>query len=196
MKKFFAIPGIWPLDPSFHIPLPLINSVIFKRNKGERASRYCLQQQGSLFEDAKWTATLVWRYLWTLFWTVIQLLHLGINWLLNMNPLFWLMGREMAAHSNIVAWRILWMEEPGRLLSIGSHRVRHDWGDLACMHACIGGGNGNPLQYSCLENPRDRGAWWAAVYGVTQSRTRLKWLSSSSSSNEIRTFLELYLMLQ
>ena len=43
-------------------------------------------------------------------------------------------------------------------------------------------GNSNPLQCSCLENPRDRGAWWAAVYGVAQSRTRLKWLSSSSSS--------------
>ena len=43
----------------------------------------------------------------------------------------------------------------------------------------IGEGNGNPLQCSCLENPRDRGAWWAAVCGVTQSRTRLKWLSSS-----------------
>ena len=42
---------------------------------------------------------------------------------------------------------------------------------------CIGEGNGNPLQCSCLENPRDGGAWWAAVYGVTQSRTRLKWLS-------------------
>ena len=47
--------------------------------------------------------------------------------------------------------------------------------------SCIGEGNGNPLQCSCLENPRDGGAWWAAVYGVTQSRTRLKWLSSSSS---------------
>ena len=46
---------------------------------------------------------------------------------------------------------------------------------------CIAEGNGNPLQCSCLENPRDRGAWWAAVYGVTQSRTRLKRLSSSSS---------------
>ena len=46
---------------------------------------------------------------------------------------------------------------------------------------CIGEGNGNPLQCSCLENPRDRGAWWASVYGVTQSRTRLKRLSSSSS---------------
>ena len=46
--------------------------------------------------------------------------------------------------------------------------------------SCIGEGNGNPLQCSCLENPRDGGAWWAAVSGVTQSQTRLKWLSSSS----------------
>ena len=51
--------------------------------------------------------------------------------------------------------------------------------------SCIGEGNGNPLQCSCLENPRDGGAWWAAVYGVSQSRTRLKRLSSSSSSNMI-----------
>ena len=47
--------------------------------------------------------------------------------------------------------------------------------------SCIGEGNGNPLHCSCLENPRDGGAWWAAGYGVAQSRTRLKWLSSSSS---------------
>ena len=45
----------------------------------------------------------------------------------------------------------------------------------------LGEGNGNPLQCSCLENPVDRGAWWAAVYGVAQSRTRLKRLSSSNS---------------
>ena len=50
--------------------------------------------------------------------------------------------------------------------------------------SCIGERNGNPLQCSCLENPRDGGAWWAAVYGVTQSRTQLKRLSSSSSSLE------------
>ena len=49
--------------------------------------------------------------------------------------------------------------------------------------SCIGEGNGNPLQCSCLENPREGGAWWAAVYGVAQSRTRLKWLSSSSNSS-------------
>ena len=48
--------------------------------------------------------------------------------------------------------------------------------------SCFGEGNGNPLQCSCLENPRDGGAWWAAIYGVAQSRTQLKRLSSSSSS--------------
>ena len=50
----------------------------------------------------------------------------------------------------------------------------------------IGEGNGNPLQCSCLENPRDGGAWWAAVCGVTQSQTRLKWLNRSSSSRRLR----------
>ena len=54
--------------------------------------------------------------------------------------------------------------------------------------SCIGEGNGNPLQYSCLENPREGGAWWAAVYGVAQSRTRLNWLSSSSSSGLLKSF--------
>ena len=51
--------------------------------------------------------------------------------------------------------------------------------------SCTGEGNGNPLQCSCLENPRDSGAWWAAVYGVSQSRTRLKRLSSSSSAGDL-----------
>ena len=53
---------------------------------------------------------------------------------------------------------------------------------LHSSHTLVGKGNGTPLQYSCLENPRDRGAWWAAVYGVAQSQTRLKRLSSSSST--------------
>ena len=57
--------------------------------------------------------------------------------------------------------------------------------------SCIGGGNGNPLQCSCLENPRDGGAWWAAVYGVTQSRAQLKWLSSSSSSSNYTYIIHL-----
>ena len=61
--------------------------------------------------------------------------------------------------------------------------------------SCIGEGNGNPLQCSCVKNPRDREAWWAAVYGVAQSRTRLKQLSSSSSgsSNTCSTVVYGYL---
>ena len=86
----------------------------------------------------------------------------------------------MAPHSSILAWEIPWTEEPGKLQSMGSLRVRHDW---TTSLSRIGEGNGSPLQCSCLENPRDGGAWWAAVYGVAQSRTRLKQLSSSSSSN-------------
>ena len=59
--------------------------------------------------------------------------------------------------------------------------------------SCIGEGNGNPLQCSCLENPRDGGAWWADICGVTQSRTRLKWLSSSSSSRSLYKMTEIQL---
>ena len=56
--------------------------------------------------------------------------------------------------------------------------------------SCIGEGSGNPLQCSCLENPRDGGAWWAATYGIAQSQTRLKWLSSSSCfSNSLSILL-------
>ena len=87
----------------------------------------------------------------------------------------------MASHSSTLAWKIPWTEEPGRLQSMGSLRVRYDWATSLSL-SCIGEGNGNPLQCSCLENPRDRGAWWASVYGVTESQTRLKRLSSSSSS--------------
>ena len=57
-----------------------------------------------------------------------------------------------------------------------------EWLHFQFSLLCIGEGNGNPLQCSCLENPRDGGAWWAAVYWVAQSRTRLKRLSSSSST--------------
>ena len=56
--------------------------------------------------------------------------------------------------------------------------------------SCIGEGNDNPFQCSCLENPRNRGAWWAAIYGVAQSRTRLKRLSSSSSSSRISMLID------
>ena len=136
------------------------------------------------------------------------------------------MEKAMAPHSSTLAWKIPWTEEPGRLQSMGSLRVGHDWvtslstfmhrrrkwqptpvflpgetqgwGSLVgcCLWdhtqldmteglpfhfslSCIGEGNGNPLQCSYLEKPRDGGAWWAAVYGVAQSWTPLKRLSSS-----------------
>ena len=92
--------------------------------------------------------------------------------------------KAMAPHSSTLAWKILWTEEPGRLHTMGSLRIRHNWAtSLYFSLSCIGEGNGNPLQCSCLENPRDGGARWAAVYGVAQSRTWLKRLSSSSSSS-------------
>ena len=75
----------------------------------------------------------------------------------------------MATQSNTLAWKIQWMEEPGRLQSMGSRWVGHDW--VIHFHfslSCIGEGNGNPLLNSCLENPRDGGAWWAAIYGVVR----------------------------
>ena len=86
----------------------------------------------------------------------------------------------MAPHSSTFTWKIPWTEEPGRLQSMGS--LESDTTERLHFHfslSCIGEGNGNPLQCSCLENPRDGGAWWAAIYGVAQSRTLLKRLSSS-----------------
>ena len=85
----------------------------------------------------------------------------------------------MAPHSSTLAWKIPRTEEPGRLQSMGSLEL--DTTERLHFHfslSCIG--NGNPFQCSCLENPRDGGAWWVAIYGVAQSRTQLKRLSSSS----------------
>ena len=151
--------------------------------------------------------------------------------------------KALATHSSTLAWRLPWVEEPGRLQSMGSQRVRHDWAPslslFIFMHwrrkwqptpvflpgesqgrwslvgyclwghtesdpierlhfhfslSCIGEENGNPLQRSCLENPRDGGAWWAAVYRVTQSWTRLLWLSSGSKneSQNLKSNLQPY----
>ena len=81
-------------------------------------------------------------------------------------------GEGNAPHSSTLAWKIPWTEEPGGLQSMGS--LESDTTEQLHFHfslSCIGEGNGNPIQYSCLENPKDRGAWWAAVYGVAQSQT-------------------------
>ena len=102
--------------------------------------------------------------------------------------LYYQMLRNCLPHSSTFTWKIPWTEEPGRLQSMGSLEL--DTTERLHFHfslSCIGKGNGNPLQCSCLENPRDGEAWWAAVYGVAQSQTQLKWLSSSSSSKELLT---------
>ena len=88
--------------------------------------------------------------------------------------------KAMAPHSSTLAWKI-----HGQRSLVGcSPWGREELDTTECLHfhfslSCIGEGNGNPLQCSCLENPRDGGACCAAVSRVTQSRTRLKWLSSS-----------------
>ena len=85
------------------------------------------------------------------------------------------MEKAMAPHSSNLAWKIPSGCGPwGHKESDTTERLPFHF-----SLSCIGEGNGNPLQCSCLENPRDKGAWWAAVYGVTQSQTRLKCLSSS-----------------
>ena len=96
-----------------------------------------------------------------------------------------ILEKEMATHSSTLAWKIPRMEEPGSCSPWGREEL--DMTERPHFHftlSCIGEGNGNPLQCSCLENPRDGGVWWAAVYGVAQGWTRLKRLSSSSSSRQ------------
>ena len=77
----------------------------------------------------------------------------------------------MAICSSILAWRIPWTQEPGRLQSKSQTRLS-DFTSLT-LYFITGEGNGNPLQYSCLENPMDRGAWRATVHGISKSETRL-----------------------
>ena len=77
----------------------------------------------------------------------------------------------MATHSSTIAWEIPWMEEPSGLQSMGGPKELDTTERIHFQFSlpCTGEGHGNLLQYSCLENPRDGGAWWAAVYGIAQS---------------------------
>ena len=105
-----------------------------------------------------------------------------VSWNLEILDIF--QGRQWHPTPVFLPRKIPWTEEPGRLQSMGSlESDTTEWLHFYFSLSCIGEGNGNPLQCSCLENPRDGGAWWAAVYGVAQSRTRLKRLSSSGSSS-------------
>ena len=94
----------------------------------------------------------------------------------------------MAPHSSTLAWKIPWAEEPGRLQSMGSHTVMEsDTTERLHFHfslSFIGEGMATHSSVLCLENPREGGSWWAAIYGVAQSRTRLKWLSMHACIGE------------
>ena len=106
-------------------------------------------------------------------------------------------------NSSVFLWRRQWQPTPallpgkshGRRRLVGFSPWGHEESDTTeQLHfhfslSCIGEGNGNPLQCSCLENPRDGGAWWAAVYGVAQSQKRLKQLSSSSGFYHTLTWI-------
>ena len=109
-------------------------------------------------------------------------LMLGVvfcNSVSSCNPL----EKAMASHSSTLAWKIPWTKS-----LVGYSPWGHEESDTTerphfhFSFSCIGEENGNPLQCSCLENPRDGGAWWTVIYGVAQSWTRLRRLSSSSSS--------------
>ena len=96
----------------------------------------------------------------------------------------WLMEKAMATHSSTLAWKIPWTEEPGRVQSMGSLRVRHSWAtSLSPVTFMHWKRKWQPTSVFLPGESQGRGAWWAAIYGVTQSWTRRKWLSSSSSSS-------------
>ena len=116
--------------------------------------------------------------------------------------------KEMATHSSVLAWRIPGTGEPGGLPSMGSHRVGHDWSDLASASAADGKesacsvgdlvlipgsgrspgeGNGNSPQYSCLENPKDRRAWWATSPRGRQESDSTEWLSTQAHDKQWTT---------
>ena len=101
-----------------------------------------------------------------------------------MAPVTFMLGREkaMAPHSSTLAWKIPWLEKPGGLQSMGSRRVRHGWAtSLSLFTFMHWRRQWQPTPVFLPGESQGRGAWWAAIYGVAQSRTRLKWLSSSSS---------------
>ena len=87
----------------------------------------------------------------------------------------------MATHSSTLAWKIPWTEEPGGLQSLGSRRARHDWAtSLSLFTFMHWRQKWQPTPVFLPGESQDGRVWWAAVYGVSQSRTRLKWLSSSN----------------
>ena len=116
-------------------------------------------------------------------------------------PHFWIpysvhVEKAMAPHSSTLAWKIPWMEEAGGLQSMGSRRVGHDWAtSLSLFTFMHWRRKWQPTPVFLPGESQGRGAWWAAVSGVAQSRTRLKRLSSSSSSSTFLWLSSIYLLL-
>ena len=144
-----------------------------------------------------WVRKIPWRRAWQSTLVFFPGKSHGQRRLAGYNP--W--GRKRFGHDSALNWRRQWQPTPVLLpgKSHGWRRLvgcspwvyeesdRTEWLHFHFSLSCIGEGNGNPLQCSCLENPRDSGTWWAAVYGVAQSQTRLKWLSSSSISSILKS---------
>ena len=130
-------------------------------------------------------------------------LHALLAWMsIQAATMALVLEKEIATHSSIQ--RRQWHPTPvllpgkfhGRRSLVGCSPWGHkesdttEWLHFPFSLSCTGEGNGNPLQCSCLENPKDGGARWAAVYGVTQSQTRLKWLSSSSQYSSLENSMD------
>ena len=148
------------------------------------------------------SSTFAWKIPWTEQPGRLQSMgswRVGHNWATSLSCI----GEGNGNHSSVLAWRIPGMLVPGGLPPMGLRRVRHDWSDLAAAAASgsvvknplpmqemqetwgsirglgkySGIGNGNPLQYSCLENSMDRGAWWPTVHGIANKiKIHLNWL--------------------
>ena len=181
--------GLLKDRPHFHIFM-LVKRQIIDGNIGDMRAKVIIK-----------LSSMTLRFLWRLCADKESACQFRKHWVQSLGqegPL----ENELATHSSILAWKISWTEEPGRLQFKGSQRVRtwlsywahtsiHTYtfvwgfpGGLVVKNPPVdegdadwilgsgrspGGGNGYPLQYSCLGNPMDRGAWWATVYGVSKS---------------------------
>ena len=121
--------------------------------------------------------------MWSLFWYVVVAIVSFLSFCFPFPSPFFRVSvlssseKAMAPHSSTLAWKIPWVEEPGRLQSMGLGRVGHDWATSLSLFTFLHWRRKwQPTPVFFPENPRDGGACWAAIYGVTQSQTWLKWL--------------------
>ena len=132
---------------------------------------------------AKWLSFIymcVYIYIYVFFFIFFSIIV--YQRILNIVPCAIQLEKAMAPHSSTLAWKIPWMEEPGRLQSIGLPRVGHDWAtSLSLFTFMHWRRTWQPTPVILPGESQGRGAWWAAIYGVTQSWTWLKQLSSSSA---------------